>query len=807
MTNQPDDPHNQADVDTWQGPSPAAEPKRRRLEEAQPTIPDSPRAASAHAELTPNPADPSAEIAASQDGSASVSKPESDRSDEWDAVPPPIIAPGRVVFGKYRLLEKIGEGGMGTVWLVDHIEFERKSALKLIKPEVAQNDKGWRRFQREARLMAKLEHPNAVIVYDFRRMHSMAYIEMEYIRGRSLDKLLKERNGQPMPLHWVVEILDQLCSVLQEAHGHRDEKSGKSKPIIHRDLKPSNLMLVDHRPPGRNLKVLDFGIAKMIEDEAPQELTLTGAGDLVGTPAYMSPEQIRGGMGKHGETEIDGRSDLYSVGVLLYQLLTGQTPFKSWVPTALFAAHLTERPRPMRGANPQVSIPAEVERVVMRCLEKDPAKRPQSAKELAQLFRAAAGLPAEPTTGPRSWMLPVVLTACLIIAAALALFLVPRTGSVPPGGDRPDIADNKGRDSWEADQIGSQAADSERKPAAIVWEPEGYQAVEPSQLAPGTDEPMQLRRLDDDVAFNRFGPGLYLPVGYETESVDVTDLVGDWPRVLIRTSDRTRFIRIQEGSYRRGDLASKPALDGRGNSCTPHWVKISGFYLQETEVTNGELEDYLELHPGASEILASWNEYYANLKSIIQPAAKARRFPAANLSHEAAQFYAREVGGRLPTEGQWEFAAKSRDESFVFPWGKASPVGRDQRPRANLSDPFGLNQNFGAAEVKSFVDDETLQHIFDMAGNVREFCRDEYRPYYQILNPDNSAKNPLVDPWAVPEVAVRAEERLYVVRGGSFYSTAAKATSFYRSAVRSGDAGAVDDVGFRLVLECPPRRK
>ncbi|MGZ3302231.1 MAG: serine/threonine protein kinase, partial [Isosphaeraceae bacterium] len=114
-----------------------------------------------------------------------------------------MIAKGRDLFGKYRLLEKIGEGGMGEVWLVDNLHLDRKSALKLIKPEIAHNDKGWRRFQREARLMAKLEHPNAVVVYDFKRTHSMGYIEMEFVRGRSLDKYLKEHEGEQLPLEWI----------------------------------------------------------------------------------------------------------------------------------------------------------------------------------------------------------------------------------------------------------------------------------------------------------------------------------------------------------------------------------------------------------------------------------------------------------------------------------------------------------------------------------------------------------------------------------------------------------------------------
>ena len=198
-----------------------------------------------------------------------------DGSSEWDVLPPPVFEVGQVVFDKYRLIEKIGEGGMGEVWRVWHVTLETERALKLIKPELAQNEKGWRRFQREARLMAKINHPNAVAVYDFRRAQSVAYIEMEFIRGRSLAEVLKDRRDQPMPLEWTAQVLDQLCAVLQEAHGHVDETTGQPKPIIHRDLKPSNLMLVERKddtgPP--RLKVLDFGIAKIVEDEGATELT------------------------------------------------------------------------------------------------------------------------------------------------------------------------------------------------------------------------------------------------------------------------------------------------------------------------------------------------------------------------------------------------------------------------------------------------------------------------------------------------------------------------------------------------------
>ena len=228
----------------------------------------------------------------------------------------------------------------------------------------------------------------------------MAYIEMEFVLGCSLEQYLRDKKT-PVSLEWTAQILDQLCSVLQAAHEHVDKKSGKAKPIIHRDLKPSNLMLAKDKPEGQNLKVLDFGIAKMVHDEASPEVTKPG--DFVGTPHYMSPEQIRGGIGKDGRGEIDGRSDLYSVGVLLYQLLTGSLPFAGRGNLELLAAHLQQTPVPMSEANPRAKIPPQVQRLVMKCLEKDPDLRPQSAGELARLFREAIKGVERPSPARPSW--------------------------------------------------------------------------------------------------------------------------------------------------------------------------------------------------------------------------------------------------------------------------------------------------------------------------------------------------------------------------------------------------------------------
>ena len=337
----------------------------------------------------------------SADSDEVTPKPGSERSDEWDLLPAPKIEKGQVLFGKYLLEEKLGEGGMGQVWRVENVMLQRESALKLIRPEIAQNDKGWKRFEREARLMAKITHPTRSASTISGEATRWATSRWSSYRASACTTSSRQRNGEPLPLDWISQFLDQLCSVLQEAHGHVDKKSGKAKPIIHRDLKPSNLMLVEGKPADQNLKVLDFGIAKIAEDDGNPELT--GQGDFLGTPAYMSPEQIRGGITKEGRGGIDGRSDLYSVGVLLYQLLTGSLPFKGMNKMGVLAAHLHSTIPAMKDANPAVQVPPQVERLVMKCLEKDPDHRPQSARELPRLFREAIEGHEEPESKSARW--------------------------------------------------------------------------------------------------------------------------------------------------------------------------------------------------------------------------------------------------------------------------------------------------------------------------------------------------------------------------------------------------------------------
>ncbi len=289
-------------------------------------------------------------------------------------VPPPSPknAFPRALLAKFEPIEELGAGGMGVVWLVRHRALKEERAVKLIHPHVARDEISLERLKREAQAMARVRHPHAVAVYDV-CMDDVPYIEMEFLRGRSLNKVLKSEGL--LPLKQVAKIVEQLCDALQYAHDNQ---------IIHRDLKPSNLLLVDGKSAEEiNLKVLDFGLAKFLGPSHERTLTVPGAG--MGTPAYMSPEQIDDSMG------MDVRSDLFTVGVILYELLAGSRPFISPKYYGLIY-EITQTPSPpFRVRNPDSRVATEIEKFVLSCLEKDPSRRPSSARELAEEFLRLAG--------------------------------------------------------------------------------------------------------------------------------------------------------------------------------------------------------------------------------------------------------------------------------------------------------------------------------------------------------------------------------------------------------------------------------
>ncbi|MHB1560615.1 MAG: serine/threonine-protein kinase, partial [Isosphaeraceae bacterium] len=309
---------------------------------------------------------------------SNASAPDAFRSSD-DVIP--VDSQGNF-FGKYRVLSKVGGGGMGHIWLVEHVRLKRQSALKVMKSELADNADNLLRFQREAEILAQLSrHPNAVPVHDADIVGKFAYIEMDYLPGQNLKQRLDDAGL--MTLHDVAWFLDEACAVLGEAH---------ARAIVHRDIKPTNVMIVPDpsAPRGERVKVLDFGIAKIIRDAAldTASMSLQTEGFL-GTYPYSSPEQL--GLPLPGRREpapVDLRSDIYSLGVLLYEMLVGTRPF-SGLPTKLLYDHVHTPPPPFSELAPEVHIPAEVEAIVRRCLEKDPGDRFQSVDDLLRAFRAA----------------------------------------------------------------------------------------------------------------------------------------------------------------------------------------------------------------------------------------------------------------------------------------------------------------------------------------------------------------------------------------------------------------------------------
>ncbi|UJR79298.1 serine/threonine-protein kinase [Sandaracinus amylolyticus] len=303
--------------------------------------------------------------------------------DEERAVDPWI---GRVLSNVYRVEGKIGEGGMGAVYAVRHVHLGKQYAVKVLSAGVAQNATAVERLKQEAIAASSIEHDNIVEVISFDRYADGAvFIVMEYLRGESLSERVARG---PLPLHEALAIAHQIAAALAKAHQH---------DIVHRDLKPENVYLAK-KGDGERAKVLDFGISKVKSADAEQ-VKMTRTGQLVGTPLYMSPEQAR------GEAEIDRRVDVYALGVMLYEMLTGSPPFEGRNYFELLWKHGNEPPQPPKQRNPNVFLPDEVEAVVLRALAKKREERFQTMEELAEGLRNAAPDVAVPTTAslpPRS---------------------------------------------------------------------------------------------------------------------------------------------------------------------------------------------------------------------------------------------------------------------------------------------------------------------------------------------------------------------------------------------------------------------
>ena len=272
--------------------------------------------------------------------------------------------------GHYTILAPIGAGGMGEVFRAHDPRLDRDVAIKVLPAAMARDPDRLARFQREARSVAALNHPHIVTIYSVEEAAGVHFLTMELVTGQPLDRIIP---AQGLPFEQIVDIAGSLADALAAAH---------DKGIVHRDLKPANVMVARD---GR-VKVLDFGLAKDVSDAAPYAATRTSlgntqAGMVMGTPAYMSPEQVSG-------RPLDHRTDIFSLGVVLHEMSTGRPPFAGASAAELISAILRDTPAPLTDLRPD--FPADLARIVRRCLEKDPRHRVQTARDVANEFRDLA---------------------------------------------------------------------------------------------------------------------------------------------------------------------------------------------------------------------------------------------------------------------------------------------------------------------------------------------------------------------------------------------------------------------------------
>ena len=354
------------------------------------------------------------------------------------------LTTGSTFAGRYQVIEELGHGGMGRVYKVQDTDIKEKVALKLLRPEITLDKEAVERFSNELKLARKISHRNVCRMYDLGRAEGTTFITMEFVPGEDLKSFI--HRAKQLSIGTAISIAKQVCEGLEEAH-----RLG----VVHRDLKPGNIMI----DKDGDAKIMDFGIARSLSGRG-----ITGAGVMIGTPEYMSPEQVEG-------KDIDQRSDLYSLGVILYEMVTGRLPFAGDTPLSVAHKHKYEAPEDPKKLNPNISN--ALSGLILRCLEKEKAARPESAADLrAELERIEKGLPTtervapqrKPSTSkqitvsfrPAKLLIPVV--AVIAVIAAAIIFWPKKASDLDPKRVAVAVFENETGDS-KLDTVGRLAAD------------------------------------------------------------------------------------------------------------------------------------------------------------------------------------------------------------------------------------------------------------------------------------------------------------------------------------------------------------
>jgi len=607
----------------------------------------------------------------------------------------------------YKILEPLGKGGMGEVWVAEDTRLGRRVALKVLPEDLATDPERLARFEREARVLASLNHPNIVTIYSVEESGSRRFITMELVEGQTL------RQSIPVGGLDTDKLLDYATAIAEAVGGAHDQG------VTHRDLKPDNVLISND---GR-IKVLDFGLAKALQtdvtSDSPTQLrsdTVTRQGSLLGTVAYMSPEQAQG-------KPVDSRSDVFSLGILIHEMATGQRPFDGDNTVSILSAILRDQPQPVSGIKP--ALPNALERVVGRCLDKEPQARYPSARELATDLRSVA---TAPNTGGLRSRLPWFAGAAVLLAVAgIAWFAGSRRGDAPsfattlPEIER--IADNiqfleEGPECWQAWRLASQLSRRDLEDPRL------------GELLPRFQTALDIvsEPAGAMVSIKYYGDpdGEWIPLGQ-------TPLAGvEYPRGFTRIRFElaghdtvhdlvSTFFEGDELSYRlhaEGELpegmvyvpaGEDPVISAGLRGADPE--PVAAFLIDRHEVTNRDFKAFVDA--GGYQQPEYWTEGFAErfvdrtgrpgpaTWEVGDYASGRDDFPVTGVSWYEAAAYAVWAGKRLPTLFHWNRAAAMVTSNQVIP---LSNLGGHEGPVA-VGTTDGMNR-FGA---------------YDMAGNVREW--------------------------------------------------------------------------------------
>ncbi|MEW5938155.1 MAG: SUMF1/EgtB/PvdO family nonheme iron enzyme [Chloroflexota bacterium] len=640
--------------------------------------------------------------------------------------------------GRYHILEQLGEGGMATVYRAHDMRLERDVAVKVIRADQfgsAHLAPMLKRFEREAKSLAKLSHPNILKVLDYGEHDGAPFLVMEFLPGGTLKERL---GGKSLPWQESIRLLLPIAQALAYAH---------SENIVHRDIKPSNILITQSGEP----MLSDFGIAKILEGEKTSELTATGSG--IGTPEYMAPEQAMG--------KTDARVDIYALGVVLYQMITGHVPFRADTPMAVLLKKSTEAlPRPAQYIH---GLPGEVENVLVKALAREPENRYQSTRDFVTALQNL--LEGKPVPAAKIPAAPVASAGATLVEA-------------PPVTAQPSASRANNR-MW----IGAAGAIILLLICIV-----GGIALASTLTSDGPANPEPTRPPETAAPLTESTPDAaqtptLLPSAIPTLPSPTALPPTEDPNV--NPKDGASLAEVPAGEFLMGSDSFEPYFWGA--EAPKHPVYLDAFWIYRTEVTNAMFRACVDAGacPRPEELSSRTHGDYFTSPRYDD-------YPVIHVAYEAALSYCIWVGARLPTEAEWEKAARGTD-GRLFPWGNEGiannlanfcDIGCPNTESKEIESGFDDGYR-DVAPVGSFPLGASPYGALDMAGNVLEWVSDWYSASYYAISPYQNPTGP-------------ASGNRHPIRGGSWYS----GREGLRPAARASlsPTSSYDTLGFRCAM-------